>query len=157
MNRIFLALYFLTAMALPSWSVAQDSAATYDQYQATRNLAVKLFIAAYTSFGNRLRAFAVLQACNKTGVAKAIDVLPEEGVTLMLAEIKRLRLNDSKSATILNTLTTTETINLISSVNDQLIAYKLGYKEAVGVLQDRNPAICEAGMQSADKLLKERK
>jgi hypothetical protein len=157
MNRSFLSLCFLIAVALPSRSVAQNNTEGYDQYEATRNLSIELYIAAFTNFSNRLRVAASLQACNKTGIANSVSLKPNEAANFIVAEIERLNYSDSKTATILSKLTVREKISLTSSVSDQLIAYELGYKDAIGVFKDRLPAICEASMQEADNMLKERK
>lgn len=153
----FLALYFLVAMALPSLSVAQSDAESYAQYTATRDLSIRIFAAAHKKFSNRLRAAAILQACNKVGVANSVDVTTSEKVKFISGEMVRLNDSDSKAATILSTLTTQEKINLTSNVSDQLIAYQYGYKEAISTLKNSVPEICEAGVQEADSILKERK
>ncbi len=157
MNRTFLSLCFLIVTALPSWCEAQNNTEGYDQYEATHNLSIKLYIAAYTNFANRLRVAASLEACNKTGIANSIGFKPNEAANFIFAEMERLKSSDSKTAAVLSKLTSREKVSLAASVSDQLITYKLGYKDAIGVFKDRMSAICEASMQEADNMLKERK
>ena len=142
-------------MVLPSLSVGQDF--SYEQYEATRNLSTQLYIAVFGKFSSRLRTTAILQACDRVGIANSVDVTAKEGADFIFAEMERLRASGSKTNLTLTTLTGREKIALITNVSDQLIVYKLGYKDAIGLLQDRVPAICEVGMQGADKILKERK
>ena len=157
MNRVVLAFCLLAASGFPGWSAAQDDLATRDRYQTNRKFAGRLFAAAYANFGFRLRTAATLQACNRSGVANGIDVEAAESAAFLVEEMKRLRASDSRYAIPLDTLSTADSINLISSVNDQLNAYKLGYREAVAAIRADFPAVCDAGMHSADEILKERK
>lgn len=157
MNRTFLSFCFLIVIAFPSWCETQNDTESYVQYEATRNLSIELYIAAYTNFANRLRVAASLEACNKTAFANAIDLKPNEVSNFIIAEMERLNSSDSKAAAILSRLAVREKVSLTSSVGDQLIAYKLGYKDAIGVFQDRLSAICEASLQEADNMLKARK
>ena len=157
MNRTLLSLCFLILTALPSWCEAQNSTEGYDQYEATRNLSIKLYIAAYTNFASRLRLAGSLEACNKIAIANLIGFKPNEVANFIFAEMERLKSSDSKTAALLRKLTSREKVSLTSSVSDQLITYKLGYKDAIAVFKDRMPAICEASMQEADNMLQERK
>jgi hypothetical protein len=156
-NRFLAVACLLAATALPGVCAAQDDVAAHDRTQTKRKLAGKLFTGAYATFGLRLRTAATLQACNKGSAANAIDVAASEEAAFLVGEMKQLRASDSRYAISLDALSTAESIKLISSVNDQLGAYKLGYREAVSAIRDRFPAVCEDGMQSAGKILKERK
>ena len=157
MNRAFLSLCVLIAAVLPSWCEAKNNMEGYDQYEATRNLSIKLYIAAYSNFASRLRVAASLEACHENGKAKLIGFKSNEAANFIFAEMERLKSSDSKTAAVLSKLTSREKVSLTSSVSDQLIAYKLGYKDATGMFEDRMSAICEASMQEADKMLQEHK
>jgi hypothetical protein len=156
MNRWRLSLWFsVTVAVLPNSSAGQEF--NYEQYEATRNLSTQLFIAVFVKFSSRLQTTAILQACDRAGIAYSVDVTAKEGTDFIFAEMERLRKSNSKTKLTLATLTGKERFTVVTSVSDQLIVYKLGYKDAVGLLKDRVPEVCEAGMKGADKILKERK
>jgi hypothetical protein len=154
MNRILLVLYFLFGLVISSWSDAQDSSGHYGQYESYRNLSIELYIAGFQNYSTRLRTTAILMACNKPGMADSVDVGGDESAKYLASEEERLSSADIKYAIPMSNLTGLQNVYLISSVNDQMIAYKQGYKDAIQTFISGLPGICEIGMKNADKILK---
>jgi hypothetical protein len=128
--------------------LADDMSEPYERYVVTREIEIQLFGAGMARFSKRLRAAAVLHACDRAGIAESVDLSSNESVKFLTTELA------GKPAS--NGLTPATFFRVVASVNDQLVYYKIGYMDAIAALKRTVPGLCEAGVKLADEVLKER-
>jgi hypothetical protein len=155
-DRLF-TVALVVALACATTASAQNNDALYELHRKSEAIAGKLFLAGYSKFGNRIRAAAILRACEKAGIANSIQLTAGESSKYLLDQLIQMKTNDQDVAEILNAESSSRAFNLVSGVSHRLAMFEFGYSEAIKVVKDEVPEICAAGMVSADRILKERK
>lgn len=128
----------------------------YAQYSVRRQVEGQLLLDGYKLFGDRLRAAAILQACNREGIAKSIEPSPSEKIHFFVQQIVRIQSSSGQNSPFLEGLTPSEGVDLAGAVSDQLIVFQSGYREAIASVKDRVPEVCAAGLNAADGFLREK-
>jgi hypothetical protein len=121
-----------------------------ERFNQSMDLGSRFFKVIYNKFGHDIRMSEILNACNKKGIAKAIEPNWDEINEIIAKEfgalraINKLKFSDDRAA-----------FDSILSTSMYIQGYKVGFNEAVKILKTQN--FCEVSEVEADKLLLQKK
>ena len=157
MIRYVVGMLLLVTLA-PLGRSAEDPSIEWAKFEQKQEIQNRLFWVGFERFGTHLHVTAVLEACAKEDLAKAVAVSRKDKTSFLMKEASRKEAWNDKSFAFLQSLTTTETLSMVSAASDQLWSYEMGYAVAlrtVGLRVGRLSAVCVSAVKMADDLLKE--
>lgn len=139
---------------VPVLALAADVNMDYAAYVGAHELRAKLVGAGIVAFGQRLRVAATLRACNRDGLASAIEP-PDLKIAAALGdELLALEKTDADARAVARTMNGQQRMEFVSSAMAAVSTYGYGYREAVDTLKGQSPFVCDVAIKLADELLK---
>ena len=122
MIRFVLAL-LLIAITRPLVWAAEDRSAAEARFEQEQEIENQVFLAGYQRFVKEMRAVAILEACDKSGLAKSIGASVDAKFEFLARKTMRKEAWSDTSLAFLQGLTSQEVTSISEKATDRLWGY----------------------------------